>query len=49
MFRQGDIVEHLLSRDWLMIIDVNTDNNTFLCRTKTHETVWFHEFELRRK
>jgi hypothetical protein len=49
MFREGDIVEHILSKDWLLVLDHNSDNNTFLCRTKTHEAIWFHEFELRRK
>jgi mRNA-degrading endonuclease YafQ of YafQ-DinJ toxin-antitoxin module len=49
MFREGDIVEHILSKDWLLVLDINSDNNMILCRTKTHEAIWFHEFELRRK
>ena len=49
MFKEGDIVEHILSKDWLLVLDFNTDNGMFLCRTKDHQAIWFHEFELRRK
>ena len=47
MFQQGDIVEHILSKDWLLVL--GQENGMYLCRTKTHEAVLFHEFELRRK
>jgi hypothetical protein len=49
MFKEGDVVEHILSKDWLLVLDFNGDSDMFLCRTKDHQAIWFHEFELRRK
>ena len=49
MFRQGDIVEHILSKDWLLVLDHNAEDNMVLCRTKDHQAIWFNKFELRQR
>ncbi len=41
----GDIVEHKLNKDWLMVLDCSTGND-ILCRTKSFQTVNFYDFEL---
>ena len=43
----GDIVEHKLSKDWLLILEINDD--VFKCRTKKLEIVEIYEFELKEK
>lgn len=40
----GDVVEHKLNREWLLVIDISDD--TFLCRTKKFELISFFNFEL---
>ena len=47
MFKVGQIVEHILSRDWLLVLDL--DNDRTLCRTKDHKEIWFYNFELQAK
>jgi len=46
-FEPGDIVEHLLSKDWLMVLDYLPEMDQYLCRTKTLQSVAFYSFELR--
>jgi hypothetical protein len=46
-FEPGDIVEHLLSKDWLMVLDYLPEMDQYLCRTKTLQAVAFYSFELR--
>ena len=45
MFKIEQIVEHVLSKDWLLVLEV--DGNKVLCRTKDHQAIWFNDFELR--
>lgn len=40
----GQKVEHKLSRDWVLILEINGDR--VLCRTKDLETISFYLFEL---
>lgn len=44
----GKIVEHSLSRDWLMVLDLISDDEV-LCRTKSLEAKKFYTFELQPK
>jgi hypothetical protein len=48
-FKIGDIVEHILSKDWLLILDINVQEEQYFCRTKTHQAVWFYKFEIKAK
>ena len=41
----GTKVEHILSGDWLLVLEI--DKEKYLCRTKSHEKIWFYSFELR--
>ena len=45
-FNVGDIVEHILSKDWLLVILFEPVTNRYLCRMKNHGIDWFYEFEL---
>lgn len=40
----GQKVEHKLSKDWVMILEI--DGNRVLCRTKDLATISFYLFEL---
>ena len=35
-FKVGEIVEHILSKDWLLILDVDAELEQYYCRTKSH-------------
>jgi hypothetical protein len=48
-FKIGDIVEHILSKDWLLILEINEETNQYYCRTKTHQVYWFESFELKER
>lgn len=41
----GSKVEHILSKDWLLVLEV--DEDMVLCRTKDYEELWFFAFELK--
>lgn len=41
----GDKVEHVLSKDWLLVLDI--DDKYVLCRTKDLRQIAFHKFELK--
>lgn len=47
----GDKVEHILSKDWLLVLDRYRDEDTeelkYICRTKSLEVKILNEFELR--
>jgi hypothetical protein len=45
-FQIGDIVEHLLSKDWLLVLLYEPISNRYLCRMKNHNQEWFYDFEL---
>lgn len=40
----GDKVEHILSRDWVLILEISKDK--IVCRTKDLREISFHKFEL---
>ena len=44
-FKVGDKVEHILSKDWLLILKRGREQ--FKCRTKDLREVWVYEWELR--
>lgn len=41
----GDKVEHILSRDWVIILEIQDDK--IICRTKDFRKVEFYDFELK--
>ncbi len=41
----GQIVEHILSKDWLMILEFRDEK--LLCRTKDLREVEFYQFEVK--
>jgi len=43
-FFKGEKVKHILSNDYLLVIKVG--NEQYLCRTKSHQEIWFYDFEL---
>lgn len=45
--KQGDIIEHILSKDWLLVLEV--DGNMVECRTKSLDIKEFYDFELRQR
>ena len=45
MFRVGDKVEHVLSKDFLLILEVR--GNDYLVRTKDLREVLVHDFEVK--
>ena len=49
MFKPGIIVEHILSKDWLMILEYIPEMDQYLCRTKTLQAIAFYSFELRER
>ena len=45
--KPGDIVEHKLNKDWLMVLDpINDIPHEIWCRTKSFNKVIFYDFEL---
>jgi hypothetical protein len=42
---KNQIVEHILSKDWLLVLDVSGDK--VLCRTKDLREIEFYDFELK--
>jgi hypothetical protein len=48
-YKIGDIVEHILSKDWLLVVMYEPVTNRYLCRMKNHLTDWFYDFELTNK
>ena len=45
--KKGDIVEHRLSKDWVLVLSVL--ENAVVCRTKAFEQITFQDFELQYK
>jgi len=45
-WRTGDIVEHILSKDWLIVLQYDEYSNRYLCRTKDLREVILYTFEL---
>lgn len=51
-FKIGQIVEHALSKDWLLVLkceEIQNEQTQYECRTKGLETKWFYEYELKEK
>lgn len=48
MFKVGDKVEHILSKDWLIVIEV-LEKGFIRCRTKDLREVTLHEWEVVKK
>ena len=48
-FNPGEIVEHKLSREWVMVLSYNSKDKVYTCRTKSFEMVTFQDFELQKK
>ena len=46
-YKPGEIVEHKLNKEWLLVIEELKD--TVKCRTKDFHIVEFFKFELRKK
>lgn len=46
-FKVGDIVEHVLSKDYVMIIKEGRTKDQFLCRLKDFREVWLYTFEIK--
>lgn len=46
-FNVGDIVEHILTKDWMMVVKIQGD--FYICRTKDYQLIEFHPFELKRR
>ena len=46
-FKKGDIVEHKLNKEWLMVLEVRGAD--IECRTKSLEVRTFQEFELKER
>jgi hypothetical protein len=49
MYKIGDVVEHILSKDWLLVLEYHVEAGRYLCRMKNHTTDWFFEFELKER
>lgn len=47
-YRTGDVVEHVLSKDWLIVLQYDEYSNRYLCRTKDLREVILYTFELTR-
>lgn len=45
-FDKGEIVEHKLSKEWVMVLSYDSKENTYLCRTKSFDEVKFNDYEL---
>lgn len=48
-FDPGEIVEHKLSREWVMVLEYNSKEDFYLCRTKSFEEKKFKSFELQER
>lgn len=46
-FKSGEIVEHKLSREWVMIL--SKEKEFYKCRTKSFEIILFSDFELEKR
>jgi hypothetical protein len=49
MFKSGEIVEHILSKDWVMVLEYISETDQYLCRTKSLQSIAFYGFELRER
>lgn len=47
-FVEGEIVEHKLNKEWLMIINVKPGEDVVTCRSKNFQIIDFYEYELKK-
>jgi hypothetical protein len=47
MFQPGQKVEHILSKDWLLVLFYDNETDRYICRTKDLKEVAFYKFELK--
>jgi len=45
--KPGDILEHKLNKEWVMVLEVKGEK--IICRTKNLTTIEFESFELKQK
>ncbi len=45
--KKGDVIQHKLSKDWLLVIEVQPV--TVKCRTKSFQIIEFFDYELEPK
>ena len=43
----GKKVEHVLTKDWMLVLEVDDERKIAMCRTKEYHVVAFNYFELR--
>lgn len=48
-YNPGEVVEHKLSREWVMVLSYSSKDKVYSCRTKSFEEVKFFDFELQEK
>lgn len=48
IFKVSEIVEHILSKDWLIVLQYDDYSNRYLCRTKDLREVILYTFELKK-
>lgn len=48
-FNPGEIVEHKLSKEWVMVLSYDSKSKKYLCRTKSFEEVYFFNFEVQKR
>jgi hypothetical protein len=48
-FKQGEIVEHKLTKEWLMVLFFDEKKSTYTCRTKGFEEIVIYSFELQKR
>ncbi len=48
-FKVGEIVEHVLNKEWLLILEVDEETSSYVCRTKNLTIDAFYDFELTKR
>lgn len=48
-YNPGEIIEHKLSKEWVMVLNYNAKERVYTCRTKSFDEKQFHDFELQEK
>jgi len=47
MFKIGDKVEHIFSKTWLLVIDIDTEDGVLYCRTKELDVIELFDWEVK--
>ena len=48
-FTEGQVVEHCLTKEWVMVLSYDKPKRVYTCRTKKFEKVDFFDFELKER